>query len=301
MTRDRRVESALPLDLDLTFGSFARGRHDPCTRRDGAGVWWRSMRTPLGAATLRLRRAGESVVLADAFGPGAEWALEVAPDLVGANDSLEGWRPTGLLAELDHRFPGLRIPRARTVFQCLVPTILEQKVAGLDALRSFSALTKKLGEPAPGSDVLFTPPPPRAIAALPSYEQRALGIDGKRGGTLVFAAKRADRLDALANGPLAEAKRLLLAMPGIGPWTYAEVARVALGDADAVSVGDFHLPNLVTFNLAGEPRGDDARMLELLAPFEGHRARALLLLGLGGRHAPRYGPRTPLRKFALPK
>jgi 3-methyladenine DNA glycosylase/8-oxoguanine DNA glycosylase len=83
--------------------------------------------------------------------------------------------------------------------------------------------------------------------------------------------------------------------PGIGPWTAAEVARLALGDPDAVSVGDYHLPNLVAWTLAGEPRGTDERMLELLEPFRGHRGRVQRLLESGGAHAPRYGPRTEVR------
>ena len=70
---------------------------------------------------------------------------------------------------------------------------------------------------------------------------------------------------------------------------------VALGDADAVSVGDYHLPNVVAWALAGEPRGDDARMLELLEPYRGHRGRVMRLLLAGGVGPPRRGPRLQLR------
>ena len=83
--------------------------------------------------------------------------------------------------------------------------------------------------------------------------------------------------------------------PGVGPWTAAEVTFRALGDPDAVSIGDFHLPNLVAFVLAGEPRGTDARMLELLEPWRGHRARVIRLLEASGLAAPRYGPRLSPR------
>ena len=65
-----------------------------------------------------------------------------------------------------------------------------------------------------------------------------------------------------------------------------------------MSVGDFHLPNLVAWLLAGEPRGTDERMLELLAPYEGHRGRVQRLLEASGTHAPRYGPRTEARSIA---
>ena len=94
------------------------------------------------------------------------------------------------------------------------------------------------------------------------------------------------------------AYRRLRALPGIGPWTAAEVAMRALGDPDAVSVGDFHLPNLVAFALAGEARGDDARMLDLLEPYRGHRGRVIRLLEASGLRPPVRGPHLQLRSIA---
>jgi 3-methyladenine DNA glycosylase/8-oxoguanine DNA glycosylase len=73
---------------------------------------------------------------------------------------------------------------------------------------------------------------------------------------------------------------------------------VAFGDADAVSVGDYHLPSLVAWALAGETDADDARMLELLEPFRGQRARVIRLIVAGGGGPPRRGPRMPLRSIA---
>jgi hypothetical protein len=51
----------------------------------------------------------------------------------------------------------------------------------------------------------------------------------------------------------------------------------------------------VTYALAGEPRGDDARMLELLEPFRGRRAIVMRLLESGGPRPPRRGQRMPTR------
>jgi 3-methyladenine DNA glycosylase/8-oxoguanine DNA glycosylase len=65
-----------------------------------------------------------------------------------------------------------------------------------------------------------------------------------------------------------------------------------------VSVGDFHIPNTVAWALAGEARGTDARMLELLEPYAGHRGRVCDLLAAGGISAPKFGPRMPIRSFA---
>lgn len=293
----RLIHPELPVDLDLTLGLFVRGRHDRCTRRDATGAWWRALRTPEGPATLRLSRDG-AAVRAESWGPGSDWALESAPELVGASDRLDGFAPVGLVAELARRLPGLRVPRARTVFQCLVLPILEQKVTGSEAWQSYAALQRALGEPAPGPLELLLPPDPKAVATLPSFEYRALGIEGKRADTLVAAAKRARRLEELPAMELPAAHQRLRAIAGIGPWTSAELARVALGDADAVSIGDYNLPSLVAYNLVGEERADDARLLELLEPFAGHRGRVCLLLMLGGRSVPRRGPRLAARPFA---
>ena len=97
--------------------------------------------------------------------------------------------------------------------------------------------------------------------------------------------------------PMPEAYRRLQAIQGIGPWTAAEVARDALGDPDAVSVGDYHLKNHVAWVLAGDPRATDERMLELLEPYRGQRARAIRLIEACPT-PPRFGPRVKLRDIA---
>jgi len=97
---------------------------------------------------------------------------------------------------------------------------------------------------------------------------------------------------------LPTARRRLEAFPGVGQWTAAKVAQVALGDADAVPVGDYHLPHSVAYALEGVPRSTDERMLQLLEPYRGHRARVIRLIGVAGITAPRYGPKMPLRNIA---
>ena len=67
------------------------------------------------------------------------------------------------------------------------------------------------------------------------------------------------------------------------------------GRPDAVLLGDLHVPHTVCHALAGEDRGSDERMLELLAPWAGHRGRVVRLVTGAGRGAPRRGPRyTPI-------
>ena len=286
----REIQLTEKLDLDRTLAVFVRGKADPCMRKDERGAWWRAMRTPEGPATLRIALEGSKLAL-QSFGAGRDWALSIGPDLVGLGDRLDGFQPQGAVADLARKFPGVRIPRAHTVMQCLLLIVLEQKVVGKQAWQGYYGLCRRLGRPAPGPLVLSLPPASDELAALPYYEMHRMGIERRRAETLIRAAKHARRLEELPSMPLDAAKRRLGSLRGIGEWTVAELARIALGDADAVSVGDYHLPKLVAFNLAGEREADDARMLELLEPYTGHRGRVQRLIEVGGRPFPRRGPR----------
>ncbi len=290
------VRPRLPVDLRLTLGPLRRGPGDPTNRIDRAGTWWRATRTPHGPATACYTAVGDRIRVA-AWGQGAEWCLATAAELLGGRDSLDGFAPTGLVAELHRHHPGLRIPRSRAVFEALLPSILEQKVTGREAHNAFVAIVRAWGEPAPGPMPLLLQPSPEALAVTPYWAFHPLGVERKRTATILTAASRARRVEETVAMPVADAHRRLQALPGVGPWTSAEVAIVALGDADAVSVGDFHLPHLVSYALAGEPRGTDERMLELLAPWPGHRGRVLRLLTRSGRYPARRGPRMAVRAF----
>ena len=293
----RAFELGSPIDLRLTLGRLRHGIGDPTVRFSADGVW-RATRTPQGPATLNLV-AGDGAVEVEAWGAGASWALEGAPALVGVLDDPAALRPEhAVLAELQRRLAGLRIGRTAAVLEALVPAILEQKVTGLEARRAYRALVWTFGERAPGPAPLMLPPDAKRLAALPYYALHRLGIERRRADTIRHAAAVADRLEEAAWLPADEARRRVQAVAGIGPWTAAEVAATALGDPDAVSVGDYHLPRVVAWNLAGEPRADDARMLELLEPYRGQRGRVIRLLEAGGRYPPRRGARLAPRSIA---
>lgn len=283
-------EPTLPIDLRLTLGPLCRGRHDP-TMRFAADGFWRATRTPDGPATVHIRPASRAIAL-QAWGPGAAWALAAAPDLLGAADDIDDFEPLHPLVRRLHRsMPGLRITRSRAVLEALLPIILEQKVTGLEARRGYRALVLAHGEPAPGPTDLVLAPAPKTLAALPYAAMHPLGIERKRAETIRQAGAVAARLERAVDAPAAEARTVLESVPGIGRWSAAEVALVALGDADAVSIGDYHLPHQIAFALAGEARGDDDRMLELLEPFRGHRGRVIRLVGAAHIGPPRRGPR----------
>ena len=299
--RARTISPPLPVDLRLTLGPLRRGRLDPSMRFEPGGVW-RATRTPAGPVTTHLRsRPADGTVTIRAWGPGAEWALETFPALAGAEDTEDGFDPgTGVVADLHRRLRGLRISRSGAVVEALVPSILEQKVVGLEARRSYARLVRDLGEAAPGpaAESLMVPPPAKVLASTPTWTFHRAGVERKRADAICRACSYAARLEETVDMSPDDARRRLTALPGIGPWTAAEVAIVALGDADAVSVGDYHLPNQVAWALAGEARADDARMLELLEPWRGHRGRVIRLIVMGSGAAPRYGPKLPLRTIA---
>jgi len=300
----RRVRPPAPIDLRLTLGPLRRGAHDPTIRFARDGTVWRATRTPQGPGTERLVPDGDGIRV-DAWGPGAGWLIEHAPELVGATDDPSGFAPAHpLLRALWARMAGVRIPRSRAVLEALVPAICEQKVTGDEARLAIAGLVGRYGEPAPGPWTggsrapLRLPPSATTLAGLPSYALHPLGLERRRAEAIRRLAGRADRLEALVELPPGEAQARLRALPGVGPWTAAEVAVRAFGDNDAVSLGDFHLPSTVAWALAREPRADDARMLELLEPYRGHRARVIRLIEAAGIKAPRFGPRMAPRGIA---
>jgi endonuclease III len=292
----RTIPTPFAIDLAKTLFPLCRGAGDP-TMRVGLADVHRAMRTPEGPAALHIRSIGYEVV-AESWGPGATWALDSVPGLIGATDDDTGFEPHHyVVEELWRRHRGVRITRSGAVMQSLIPAILEQKVTGVEARRAYRSMVFEIGEPAPGDLGLYLPPDPVRLAETPYFTFHPWGVERRRAETVRAACERAAYLETGTSLSVDQANGRLLTIPGVGPWTAAEVARTALGDADAISVGDFHLPNVVCWALAREPRGTDERMLELLEPYRGHRGRVQVLLEAGGISAPKFGPRMEVRSI----
>jgi 3-methyladenine DNA glycosylase/8-oxoguanine DNA glycosylase len=287
-----------PLDLRRTLAVHQRGPGDP-TMRVVAGRIVRATRTADGPATVALRLVAGGLE-AEAWGPGADRVLDAVPALIGVDDDRSGFesRRHPLVAELDRHQRGIRIGRTGAVVEALVPAILEQKVTGTEAWRGLRGLVRGWGEPAPGPFGLRLLPEPSVLAAIPYHAFHPIGVERRRADLVRRVADRAARFEEVLGLSRDAAYARLTALPGLGPWTAAEVMLRAAGDPDAVSVGDFHLPNLVTFALAGEIRGTNERMLELLEPWRGHRARVIRLLETSGLRPPAFGPRYAPRSIA---
>ena len=288
-------------DLIRTFAPLVRGQGDRTIRLSSSRLRW-ATRTADGPASLEIARVDDGFRVLG-WGSGAPTLVARAERLLGIDGDGHGVAMLGttdgsLVARLARRFPGVRLTRTEAVLDALVPAILEQKVTGTEAHRAWNGLVRTVGEPAPGPpgrDGLRLPPAPGMLVRLPDHAFHRIGVDGRRAALIRRVAREADRLEATTGSGSAAGSAVLDAIPGIGPWTVAEVAVRAWGDPDAVSVGDFHLKHLVGFALAGEPRADDARMLELLAPYAGRRALVVRVLELGGPRPPRYGPRLAPR------
>ncbi len=285
-----------PVDLVRTLRPLARGKFDPTMRWEPGGVW-RTIPTPEGAATLHLRQRGAAID-ATAWGDGEGWAIAQVPELHGDDDDGFDVSANPFLQGSRERNPGLRIPRTGLVLEMLVAAILEQKVTGLEARRAWIHLIRKYGVAAPGPapEGMRVFPDAAVWRMIPSWEWHRAGVGPDRTKTAVAAASVAPGLERTTRlgrgGP--EVERRLRSVQGVGVWTANETMVRAHGDPDAVSVGDYHLPALVGWALVGEPVDDDG-MLELLAPWGGHRARVMRLIEVSGFAKPRFGARMTVQ------
>jgi 3-methyladenine DNA glycosylase/8-oxoguanine DNA glycosylase len=279
--------------IRLNVSWYRTGRSDPTTWL-GTGAMVRAMLTPDGPATVRLSwnqpRRG---LVVDAWGAGSNWARAAAPAMTALGKRLE--TPPDryrLVTKAAHERPGFAAGASGDLYHSLLPTVIAQRITAGEAVRQWALLVRRLGEPAPGPfPGLLLPPAPERLAGMPTWWFHPLGIEVKRARTLVAVARIATRLREWAALGADGATAKLALLPGIGPWTIGMVRGPVFGDDDAVPVGDFHFPHTVSWNLAGEPRGDDARMLELLEPFRPQRGRVLRLLGLAGKRAPAFAPK----------
>lgn len=291
--------------LRQTLATYRAGGGDPTTRLTDQS-FLHATYTPEGPATLWLRWCRDPApvddcgLVAQAWGPGRDWLLSGIDALTGAGDQpceamqrFDGAPSAVSRALRDTRM--IHIGASRNLYHALLPTVIAQRITGHEALRQWRRLCRALGAPAPGPGVivgdLLLPPAPDTLRSRPGWWFHPLGIEAKRARALTEVARHHGKFWEWTTAGTATAGPKLRLIPGVGPWTVGSVLGPALGDPDAVPIGDFHYPHIVAWNLAGEPRATDARMLELLAPYQGQRGRVLRALVRTGQGAPAFGPR----------
>jgi 3-methyladenine DNA glycosylase/8-oxoguanine DNA glycosylase len=283
------------VNIGETLRPLRRGYSDPTFRVDASGLW-RTLRTPAGAATMHLQQESSGIGVT-AWGPGAEWAIAGVPELLGSADDWDGLdlSESPLLAEARRRHPGLRLLRTRQVFEMLLVAVLEQKVTGQQAKQSWRSLLTKYGEtppgPAPAGMRVF--PEIAVWRRVPSWDWHRAGVGPQRADTIMRALAVADGLGRSIDDDPGAAEKKLRTVPGIGVWTAAETLQRSHGADDHPSIGDFNLPKLVGWTLAGHAVDDDG-MLELLEPWRGQRQRVVRLIELVGT-MPRFAPRITIQ------
>jgi 3-methyladenine DNA glycosylase/8-oxoguanine DNA glycosylase len=293
MSVSRSLTFPGPVNPGQTLAPHRRGPGDPCLQIVDGAIWRTSLQTT-GPVTARITRTATDTVDCHAWGEGAQEFCDNLPALLGADDDATGFRPDHpTVARAHRRVPHLRIGRTGRVLEALIPAVLEQRVQGIDSFRSWRLLVSKYGTPAPGPapERMRVPPSADVWRHIPSWEFHRANVDPGRARTIVGCAARAGALERQVD------RDTWTALPGVGIWTAAETAQRALGDSDALSVGDYHLSTMIGWTLLGRPIDDD-EMVDLLEPLRPHRYRVVRLLEVSGlAYLPRRGPRLPVQRI----
>lgn len=239
-----------------------------------------------------------------------EAALRGARGWVGLDDDPDALHevlaPSPGLGRLARIAGEVRLSRTPRIGEALGRSVIEQLVQRAEAHRSIRQVAALSGTCA---GALWAWPTADQLGRTDAWSLRRCGISMRNAKSLHAAAVDDSQLQraadaAQATGSFDALDRRLQSLPGVGQWTSAET-RLRLGDPDAVSVGDYNLPNVVGTALGGmvgdAPDGSwtDAGMLQLLEPYRGQRGRVIKLLewasgrGLVARR-PRRAPRAAL-------
>src|SRR4051812_49529063 len=205
--------------------------------------------------------AGE--VRGAAWGPGASWAIDRVPALFGAGDDVTGFEPQHpVISSTWRRLRHLRLGATETVFELLVPSVLEQRVTGVEAHRSWRELLWRFGEPAPGPAPagMRVVPTPELWSRIPSWEWHRANVDPGRARTIRSAAAVAKRLEEAVTLPIGDRLRRLRGGPGLGGWGAAGGGERAWGGPGAGAGGGFPLPALGGGGVGGGPGADDEKV-----------------------------------------
>jgi 3-methyladenine DNA glycosylase/8-oxoguanine DNA glycosylase len=265
-----------PVHLRRTFALHAFGKFDPSASWTEGDTLKKTYSAHGGVCTVSVSRTDRGLRF-EAEGAGAAEALSQLVAAAQIDDGYASFDPKHpAIAALHRELPGLRLIRVPWLFDIACSAVLQQRVRSTDAMREWRTICTRFGQTAANGQTAF--PSPSALSAVPLHELLAIGIDPRRARTLLALAHEI-RLHPLRPDMTHEQLRLRLGrVPGVGPWTVDMILGFGAADTDAVPIGDLYLPHLVSFALAGERRGTDERMIQLLEPFRPHRFRVVRLV-----------------------
>lgn len=272
------VAKVYPVHLRRSLALHAFGRFDPTATWsiEGTESFSKAFSRGSGVCNVTLRTVEGGVeILAD----GEEAGLVVKELCLSleTQDGYESFDPdNAVISRLQRELPGLRLFRVPWLLDIACSVILQQRVKSTDAMRDWKNIAIRFGTKTPNGLVAF--PNANTLSAVPLHSLQAMGIDPRRARTLISCAKEIKLHPFRSSLSLEHLRSRLSRIPGIGPWTVDMILGFGAGDCDAVPIGDLYLPHLVAFALAGEPRGTDERMVELLEPFRPNRFRVVRLL-----------------------
>ena len=242
-----RLPVRTPFGYEGAFGHLAAGAVPGCEEvRDGA--YRRSLRLPSGSGVVTLTPAVDHVrclLVLDDFRDlttaiaRCRRLLDLDADPEAVVDALS--RDPDLCPVVA-KAPGQRIPRTVDEAELAVRAVLGQQVSTKAARTHAARLVTAYGRPIndPAGALTHTFPSVEELAdidpvhlAVPKARQRSLSalLAGLAYGTVV--------LDS--GSEWESARKQLLALPGIGPWTAEVIAMRGLGDPDAFPASDLGL------------------------------------------------------------
>ena len=261
-----RLPVRVPFAYEGVFGHLAASVVPGCEEvRDGS--FRRTLRLPFGNGIASLTPAPDHVrclLVLDDFRDlttaisRCRRLLDLDADPQAVIDVLES---NAVLAPVVAKAPGQRIPRTVDEAELAVRTVLGQQVSMKAARTHAGRLVTAYGQPVQDANGALTHTFP-SIEQLGDIDPAHLAVPRSRRRTLIaLIAGLADGSVVLNAGcDWDAARRQLLALPGIGPWTAEVIAMRGLGDPDAFPVSDLGLCLAAEqLGLPGDQRALDAR------------------------------------------
>lgn len=181
-----------------------------------------------------------------------------------------------LLRRLLERHPGVRVPGGWNPFEIAVRTVVGQQVSVAAATTVTGRIVEAYGRPARGDGECLTRHFPRA-EELAAADLAPLGMPGKRAEAIRGLSR------AVADGrvvfdrdmSLAEFEAMMVALPGIGPWSAAYMGMRILGEADAFPASDLGLRIALAEDGSRPSAAAVAERAEAWRPWRAYAARLL--------------------------